>query len=185
MSTTTASLARASWPQRAACRNANPELFAPRSVTGRPGEFTRALAIATRYCASCPVRTDCQTWADDTKAEGIWGGINRIREHTGRGQLVHTPLLPTPTTETTPMKYSTLPADGVAMTLDDLQTFVTEMRELRELPGHTVVRAMGLIEIDLANGPRIARLTADTDTPRPSRAQRRAAGQRGPRGGTR
>jgi len=79
------------------------------------------------------------------------------------------------------MKYSTNPADGIAMTIDDLQAFVDEMKQLRELPGNTVVRAMGVVELDFANGPRIARLTADTDTPGPNRAQRRASGKRGQR----
>lgn len=78
------------------------------------------------------------------------------------------------------MKYSHLPADGVAMTLDDLAEFVAEMRGMRDLPGSTVVRAMGVVEFDLANGPRIARLTADGDYTPPNRAQRRATGQRGP-----
>lgn len=77
------------------------------------------------------------------------------------------------------MKYSTQPADGVAMTLDDVAEFVREMKQYRELPGTTVVRAMGVVELDVQNGPRIARLTADTDTPAPNRSQRRAGGQRG------
>lgn len=78
------------------------------------------------------------------------------------------------------MKYSTQPADGVAMTLDDLAEFVREMKQYRELPGTTTVRAMGVIEaLDISNGPRIARLTADTDVVPPNRRQRRAGGQRG------
>lgn len=85
------------------------------------------------------------------------------------------------------MKYSHQPADGVAITLDDLAEFVAEMRGLRNLPGDTVVRATGVIEFDLQNGPRIARITADTDPvpAGPNRATRRATGQRGPKGGRR
>lgn len=83
------------------------------------------------------------------------------------------------------MKYSHNPADGFAITLDDLADFVTEMKGYRELPGNTVVRAMGLVEFDLQHGPRIARITADTDTVPPNRAERRAAGQRGPKDGRR
>lgn len=77
------------------------------------------------------------------------------------------------------MKYSTQPADGVAMTIDDLAEFVREMKQYRELPGSTVVRAMGVIEVDMLNGPRISRLTADTDAVPPNRSERRAGGQRG------
>lgn len=83
------------------------------------------------------------------------------------------------------MRYAHHPADGQAITLDDLAAFVAEMRGYRELPGNTVVRAAGVLEVDIESGPRIARLTADTE---PSsgggwlnRAQRRAGGQRGPR----
>lgn len=57
-------------------------------------------------------------------------------------------------------RYPYLPADGEAMTLDDLAEFVAEMVGHRQLPGTTQVRAMGRIEFDLADGPRIARLTA-------------------------
>lgn len=80
------------------------------------------------------------------------------------------------------MKYSHQPADGVAMTLDDLAEFVAEMKQYRELPGSTVVRVVGVLEVDLQNGPRLARITADTDPAPagPNREQRRAAGQRGP-----
>lgn len=53
-----------------------------------------------------------------------------------------------------------LPKDGKAMTLDDLADFVQEMLGQRQMPGTTQVRAMGTLEIDFANGPRIARLTA-------------------------
>jgi len=47
------------------------------------------------------------------------------------------------------------------MTLDDLAEFVSEMMGHYELPGSTPVRAVGVLEFDLVNGPRIARITAD------------------------
>lgn len=53
-----------------------------------------------------------------------------------------------------------LPADGKAMTLGDLAEFVAEMIGQRHLPESTPVRAVGVVEFDLTNGPRIARLTA-------------------------
>lgn len=82
------------------------------------------------------------------------------------------------------MRYSLGPQQGMFMTLDDLTAFVAEMKGYRELPGDTPVRALGWMEIDLVDGPRITRLTADPDTtqaPGPNRAQRRARGGRGPR----
>jgi hypothetical protein len=53
------------------------------------------------------------------------------------------------------------PEDGIAITLDDLAEFVAEMMGRYELPGTTPVRCMGVIEFDMADGPRIARITAD------------------------
>jgi hypothetical protein len=47
------------------------------------------------------------------------------------------------------------------MTLDDLAEFTAEMLGHYELPGNTVVRCKGMLELDLANGPRISALTAD------------------------
>lgn len=81
------------------------------------------------------------------------------------------------------MRYSYSASDGQMITLDDLAAFVAEMRGYRELPGDTPVRGAPIIEIDMADGPRLLRLTADPDTPRPrgpNRAQRRAGGERGP-----
>jgi hypothetical protein len=60
------------------------------------------------------------------------------------------------------MRYSRSPADGHAITLDDLADFVAEMIGYRHLPGTTVIRAAGLLEFDLTDGPRVARITADT-----------------------
>jgi hypothetical protein len=45
-------------------------------------------------------------------------------------------------------------------TLDDLAEFVADCMGHYELPGSTVVRCKGMIELDLVNGPRIAQLTA-------------------------
>lgn len=77
------------------------------------------------------------------------------------------------------MKRTWNPADGYAMTLDDLDAFVTEMKTLHNLSGDTVVRATGHLEFDMTYGPRVRQLTADPDSPSPNREQRRAAGQRG------
>lgn len=50
------------------------------------------------------------------------------------------------------------PADGKAVTLDDLAEFVAEAIG-KGLPGSSYVHAAGVIEFDMHNGPRIARLT--------------------------
>jgi hypothetical protein len=60
------------------------------------------------------------------------------------------------------MRYSRSPADGHAITLDDLADFVAEMIGYRHLAGDTVIRAAGVLEFDLRDGPRVARITADT-----------------------
>lgn len=60
-------------------------------------------------------------------------------------------------------RYPFLPADGKAMTLDDLAEFVAEMIGQRGLPGSTVVRVTGCLEVNLTDGPRIARITACPD----------------------
>lgn len=86
------------------------------------------------------------------------------------------------------MRHTRHPTDGIAITLDDLAEFVTEMRDVHDLPGDTPVRAAGVLEFDLVDGPRIARLTADPDAdragppapPRPNRAARRGNPPRRP-----
>ena len=57
-----------------------------------------------------------------------------------------------------PRPFVFLPEDGKAITLDDLSAFVAEAYS-KGLPGTAYVRGAGTIEFDVANGPRIARLT--------------------------
>lgn len=57
-----------------------------------------------------------------------------------------------------PRPFTFLPSDGKAITLDDLAEFLVEARA-NSVPSTAYVRTMGVIEFDLANGPRIARLT--------------------------
>lgn len=63
------------WQARAACRDADPDLFFPE--TGGPDNGTNeALAI----CATCPVIAQCRAYADRVEARygqsphGVWGG---------------------------------------------------------------------------------------------------------------
>jgi WhiB family transcriptional regulator, redox-sensing transcriptional regulator len=60
------------WRVRAACRDADPELFFPE---GAKGPALEAVARAKRICAACPVRAYCLDWALSHRADfGVWGG---------------------------------------------------------------------------------------------------------------
>jgi WhiB family transcriptional regulator, redox-sensing transcriptional regulator len=60
------------WRVRAACRDADPELFFPEGVKGPALE---AVARAKRICSACPVRAYCLDWALSHRADfGVWGG---------------------------------------------------------------------------------------------------------------
>jgi len=59
------------WRARAACWNADPELFFPEGVAGPALE---SAARAKRICRGCPVRARCLDWALGHAAFGIWGG---------------------------------------------------------------------------------------------------------------
>jgi hypothetical protein len=55
--------------------------------------------------------------------------------------------------------FTFLPADGQAITLDDLAEFLVEARA-NGVPGSAYVRTMGaLAGFDMMNGPRCSRLT--------------------------
>ena len=58
--------------QRAACRDADPELFFP---VGDRGPALRQIAAAKAVCHRCPVIDDCLSWAlTERHEEGVWGG---------------------------------------------------------------------------------------------------------------
>lgn len=81
------------WTEHAACVGADPELFAPRPV-GRPEVHLTAVTTARRFCARCPVIAQCAAEADRDGLQGVWGGSNRHRDHTGRGRVDVIPLIP-------------------------------------------------------------------------------------------
>jgi WhiB family transcriptional regulator, redox-sensing transcriptional regulator len=61
------------WWREAACRNAEPELFFPVSATSASAP---AIRRAKAICATCPVSTQCLTYALTHRQEqGIWGGL--------------------------------------------------------------------------------------------------------------
>lgn len=51
-----------------ACREADPEVFFPKSATSTSG---------SNFCFACPVRSKCLAWALDNNVEhGVWGGLS-------------------------------------------------------------------------------------------------------------
>ena len=82
------------WRCRAACRDADPELFFP---VGTAGPALAQAEEAKRVCRRCPVRADCLRWAVDSGQDaGVWGGTTAeerrvLRRHmTGaRAGLTH------------------------------------------------------------------------------------------------
>ncbi|KAF4406408.1 MULTISPECIES: WhiB family transcriptional regulator [Streptomyces] len=60
------------WRQRAACRDADPDLFFP---IGTTGPALRQEEAAKAVCADCPVARQCLEWAMEVGQEsGVWGG---------------------------------------------------------------------------------------------------------------
>lgn len=63
-----ADLLSQTWLPHAACRNQNPGLFdSDRKVL---------VELAKRICNTCPVRSDCLTWATTHHEVGTWGGLS-------------------------------------------------------------------------------------------------------------
>jgi WhiB family redox-sensing transcriptional regulator len=64
---------RASWRERAACRETGLDLFFPIGSAGPAADETRR---ARQVCASCPVRQECLDYALASGQQyGIWGGL--------------------------------------------------------------------------------------------------------------
>jgi WhiB family transcriptional regulator, redox-sensing transcriptional regulator len=59
------------WMSRGACRQADPELFFPISVTAPGAQQAEA---AKTVCGGCSVRANCLSYALEAMPEGIWGG---------------------------------------------------------------------------------------------------------------
>lgn len=71
---------------RGACRQADPELFFPISVTGLG---VRQAEAAKRVCGGCGVRANCLSYALETMPEGIWGGTTPDERLAARGSSGH------------------------------------------------------------------------------------------------
>jgi WhiB family redox-sensing transcriptional regulator len=86
------------WQERGACRDKDPELFFPIS-TGN--QRLRELADAQAVCARCPVKQECDDWAENTGQRwGVWGGQDR-EDH--RRFQRRTPQKPAPAPEVVPV----------------------------------------------------------------------------------
>ena len=72
------------WQTRAACRDADPELFFDHAAD-RSGTRAAAAAAAERrtdpYCGRCPVRITCLEYALDLGREtyGVWAGLGMAK----------------------------------------------------------------------------------------------------------
>jgi WhiB family redox-sensing transcriptional regulator len=63
-----------SWRGRAACRDADTNLFFP---AGETGEAEAQIVEAKAICATCPVREQCLEFAiSSNQRDGIWGGLD-------------------------------------------------------------------------------------------------------------
>jgi len=63
------------WQQRAACRDAEPDLFFPTCDDFTAVENARQLVAAAKVCHACTVRRECLTYAVDSGQRfGIWAG---------------------------------------------------------------------------------------------------------------
>lgn len=62
----------ADWRAQGACRS----LSAPDVMFPHPSD-ARGIVKAKAFCAACPVRTECASWALSTKEpHGVWGGLS-------------------------------------------------------------------------------------------------------------
>jgi WhiB family redox-sensing transcriptional regulator len=67
------------WHSRAACLEADPDLFFP---IGESGPALLQIAEAKRVCGRCPVRQQCLEWAITTgQHAGVWGGLSESERH--------------------------------------------------------------------------------------------------------
>jgi WhiB family transcriptional regulator, redox-sensing transcriptional regulator len=67
------------WRARAACRDADPELF---FSDGDIGSARARVRTAKLICRGCPVSATCLNWALASGQEaGIWGGLTEDERH--------------------------------------------------------------------------------------------------------
>jgi WhiB family redox-sensing transcriptional regulator len=80
-------LVNSDWRDRAACRDAEIDLFFPVGDPSAPGNVLQA-ERAKRVCSACEVRRDCLSFAvDAAEGWGIWGGTTEDERHAARRHL--------------------------------------------------------------------------------------------------
>lgn len=72
------------WRDRAACRDADPDLFFP---IGTSGPSLHQIDEAKRICRTCPVCGPCLRWAVDSGSAGVWGGTTDDERRNIRSNL--------------------------------------------------------------------------------------------------
>ena len=82
------------WRHRAACRDADPEIFFPVAEAGPA--LDAAEAVALDYCAVCPVRAECLAFALEKIPYGIAGGMTAEQRGTLRRRVREGTTDPTP-----------------------------------------------------------------------------------------
>ena len=70
------------WRTRAACRDADPELFFP---LGTSDATLPQIDAAKRICRTCSVREPCLRWALGSGDAGVWGGTTEAERRKLRG----------------------------------------------------------------------------------------------------
>jgi WhiB family redox-sensing transcriptional regulator len=81
-----AALAARDWRARAACRDADAELFFPVGDDLAPANILQA-AQAKQVCAGCTVQANCLTFALAARVDGIWGGKTATERRAVRRNL--------------------------------------------------------------------------------------------------
>lgn len=73
------------WHTRAACREADPDLFfVPGEDYTAPAALAQ-VAAARRVCLTCPVRIECLSWAVEVSEDhGLWAGMTPDERRTIR-----------------------------------------------------------------------------------------------------
>lgn len=65
------------WRLQAACRSADPRLFAPVEEGERFKHYPPRAVEAASYCHQCPVFDTCKAYADARHEQGVWAGAFR------------------------------------------------------------------------------------------------------------
>ena len=68
-----------SWMDQAVCKGRTNLFFPPKAE--RPQARVRREAHARRLCQTCPVQTECQTFARSNREYGYWGGESEEERH--------------------------------------------------------------------------------------------------------